>query len=313
MVTFWAASPPRASGVSDFFFFFFPRPGGHGDFGVAVADAELVGTKTAAFGVAPPVETDVMPPPVTALVEGLGVLAAPGSGVVETLVGGEDAGGVVVVDGVTEGDPDVDGLLLEADGDVLTEMVGVGVALPVLEFPSALHAEDAGDVTGRTPGGPGAVTPGPGNCVAPPFSPEAPAFPLELVGWVQGKIVKAEPLEEMARGSVMIAKAPAATTKIAVPMATIGRSQPKRGPGWPGSTSAGRKRSMTDQKASRAERMMGAAHATIRVAASEDQATADANESSGGVPSRALIRSRPSGAGSMDSAAACSARRSTSS
>jgi hypothetical protein len=45
--------------------------------------------------------------------------------------------------------------------------------------------------------------------------------------------VKLDPLEEMACGSVMIANAPAATTKIAVPMAANGRSQPNRRPPWP--------------------------------------------------------------------------------
>jgi hypothetical protein len=117
----------------------------------------------------------------------------------------------------------------------------------------------------------------------------------------------------MACGSVMIAKAPAATTKIAVPMAAIGRSQPKRGPSSPGARSAGRNRSMTDQKASRIERKTGATHAVIRVAASEYQAMADATDSSGCGRSRALIRSSPSADGSTESAAACSARRSISS
>jgi hypothetical protein len=146
----------------------------------------------------------------------------------------------------------------------------------------------------------------------PPFSPGLPAPVTGPVGWTQGR-KEALPLEEMACGSVMIAKAPAATTKIAVPIAAMGRSQPKWGPPRPGSAAAGRNRSRTDQKASRAARMIGAAHATSRVAISEYQARADAKESAGGVPSRALIRSRPSADGSMDSAATCSARRSTSS
>lgn len=125
--------------------------------------------------------------------------------------------------------------------------------------------------------------------------------------------MKVEPLDEMSCGSVMIAKAPAATTKIAVPMAANGRSQPSRRPVRPENTPPGLKRSMTDQKAFRAESMKGAAQVAKRSAASEHQAEADANDISGRPESRALMRSSPSADGSTLSAAARSARRSTSS
>jgi hypothetical protein len=70
---------------------------------------------------------------------------------------------------------------------------------------------------------------------------------------------------------------------------------------------------MTGRKASSADSMKGAAHVVKRMAASEYQAEADANDSSGGPDSRALIRSSPSPDGSTLSAAARRARRSTSS
>jgi hypothetical protein len=97
-------------------------------------------------GVAVP---DVTPPTTPALEDGLGVLTDPGSGVEEMLVGGaDDTGAVGVSDGVTDGDADVGPLLAGADGDELSGMLGVGVALPVLELPSALHRDAGGAVLG---------------------------------------------------------------------------------------------------------------------------------------------------------------------
>jgi hypothetical protein len=146
------------------------------------------------------------------------------------------------------------------------------------------------------------------------LSPLLPPLPPDPAECSQGQVVKADPsLEEIACGSVMIAKAPAATTKIAVPAAATGRIQPFRGPLSPGADFEGRKRSMTDQSASMGVWISGTVHVTIALAASRHQATAHATDGADGVLIRALIRSSPSGDGSTDSAAACSARRSTSS
>jgi len=73
------------------------------------------------------------------------------------------------------------------------------------------------------------------------------------------------------------------------------------------------KRSKTDRKAFTVDSMAGVAQVVNRMAPSEYQAEAEANDSSGGPDSRALIRSSPSPDGSTLSAAARSARRSTSS
>lgn len=146
------------------------------------------------------------------------------------------------------------------------------------------------------------------------MSPPLPPLPPDPAECSHGQVVKADPsLEEIACGSVMIAKAPAATTKIAVPAAAAGRIQPFRRPFSPGVALAGRNRSMADQNVSAAARNSGPARVAMARATSWYHATADANDGPDDVPIRALIRSSPSGDGSTDSAAACSARRSTSS
>jgi hypothetical protein len=120
-------------------------------------------------------------------------------------------------------------------------------------------------------------------------------------------------LEEIACGIVIAAAAPAATTKINVAIAATGRSQPKRGRGLPGAAAGGRNLSTALRTAAAAVPSSGPAQPVTRSDVSEYQPAAVANDSACGRPSRALIRSRPSDDGSTDSAAACSARRSTSS
>jgi len=111
------------------------------------------------------------------------------------------------------------------------------------------------------------------------------------------------------RGMAMAANAPAATTKMARPVAVSGRSQRSPGLAWPGGLSSGRNRSMRAQKISQAAPSAGTAHPVSRTAATEYQPAIEENDSSGGRPSRSLIRSSPSADGSTDSAAACRARR----
>jgi hypothetical protein len=145
-VTRWAARPPAASGASVFCFFFLGELDGHGDFGTV--DVELDGSMIADSGAGLAVP-EVTPPATPALDDGPGVLTDPGSGVEEMLVGGaDDTGDVGVSDGVTDGDGDVGALLAGADGDELADTLGVGVALPVLELPSALHRDAGGAVLG---------------------------------------------------------------------------------------------------------------------------------------------------------------------
>ena len=115
-------------------------------------------------------------------------------------------------------------------------------------------------------------------------------------------------LGETTCGSSVTAKPPAATTKTAMPMPATGRSQPYRGRAWPGLAAAGRKRSMTARQAA----MTGSIQRRSQAAVLADQADADSRESIGRL-SRSLIRSSPSADGSIESAAACSARRRASS
>jgi hypothetical protein len=70
---------------------------------------------------------------------------------------------------------------------------------------------------------------------------------------------------------------------------------------------------MIAQKVSRAVAMTGSAQEVNRTDAPEHQAAAVASDSIGAGLIRDRIRCSPSAEGSMDSAAACSARRSTSS
>jgi hypothetical protein len=115
-------------------------------------------------------------------------------------------------------------------------------------------------------------------------------------------------LGEMACGSVFRAKAPAATTKTAMPIPATGRIQLYRGRAWPALAGAGRKRSMTAQKAA----TTGSITRRSQAAVPADQADAASKDSIGRF-SRSRIRSSPSADGSMESAAACSARRRASS
>jgi hypothetical protein len=126
--------------------------------------------------------------------------------------------------------------------------------------------------------------------------------------WLHGRLI--EPLEEIACGSVITANAPAATTKIAVPIAAAGRSHAYRDLAWPGP--AGLNRSTVTQNRSTSDSPTGRAQAIARPLRSAYQPATKAKESSDGGAIRSRIRSRPSADGSTDSAAACSARRSTS-
>jgi hypothetical protein len=165
--------------------------------------------------------------------------------------------------------------------------------------------------------------PGPGATAWPPLvaalelvgsvvPPPAPLPPPLPPCWAEPlfEAPSAEELElgETTCGSSVTAKPPAATTKTAMPMPATGRSQPCRGRAWPGRAAAGRKRSMTARQAA----MTGSSQLRSQAAVLADQADADSRESIGRL-SRSLIRSSPSADGSIESAAACSARRRASS
>jgi hypothetical protein len=200
----WAAGPVD---LADFAAFFFLVPDGHGD----GAD-DLDGTMNA--------DSAVLPDGAPEAAEGVGVLADPGSGVVVSDVDGVglSVGGVVVTGGVETG------VLLAGGGDVLGEVLGDGEVLPEPERPDGLHVEVAADTPGWAPPGPVALGLPVTNCEPPPFSAELPVLWADPSFWLHGSVI--EPLEEMACGSVITAKAPAATTKMAVPIAATGRSQP---------------------------------------------------------------------------------------
>ena len=113
----------------------------------------------------------VLPVMAATLVDGLGVVAEPGTGVAVSLVVGV---GSVLGDGSVLGYTDTGGLLvIGTDGVVVAGTVGVGVALPVFEVPGDLHLEDAGDVTDEPPDGPGELA-CLGNCDPEPASPDLP-------------------------------------------------------------------------------------------------------------------------------------------
>jgi hypothetical protein len=126
--------------------------------------------------------------------------------------------------------------------------------------------------------------------------------------WLHGRLI--DPLEEIACGSVITANAPAATTKIAVPIAAAGRSHAYLDLAWP--EPAGLNRSTVAQNRSAVDSAAGRAQAMNRPLRSAYQPATMAKDSSEGGAIRSRIRSRPSADGSTDSAAACSARRSTS-
>jgi hypothetical protein len=200
--------------------------------------------------------------------------------------GGVVAGGGVVGLALAEPVARAGGLDLRAGGGVVHPGPGPGAAArPLVEGP--------------------AVVP---NGVPPPVPPPPPLPP----GWA-GPLFEtpsAEGLElvETTCGSSATAKPPAATTKTAMLMPATGRSQPYRGRAWPGRGVAGRKRSMTARQAA----MTGSIQRRSQAAVLADQASADSRDSIGRL-SRSLIRSSPSADGSIESAAACSARRRTSS
>ena len=115
--------------------------------------------------------------------------------------------------------------------------------------------------------------------------------------------------EPLMWGMASAAMPPAATTKMARAVAVTGRSQRMPGLACPGGLSSGRNRSISAQKISQAVPKAGTAQLVNRAAATEYQPAIEENDSSGGCPSRSLIRSSPSADGSTDSAAACRARR----
>jgi hypothetical protein len=144
--------------------------------------------------------------------------------------------------------------------------------------------------------------------VPPPVPPPAPLPPLWVAPLFEAPSAEELELGETTCGSSVTAKPPAATTKTAMPMPATGRSQPYRGRAWPGLAGAGRKRSMMARQAART----GSIHRRSQAALLADQADADSRDSIGRL-SRSLIRSSPSADGSIESAAACSARRRASS
>jgi hypothetical protein len=217
-----------------------------------------------------------------------------------------------VPDGVGLGDVVLAGGGGVADGGV------VGAVLVELVLP-------AGGLAGLDLCADGVVHAGPGPAggawplldagleLAPSAAPPPVPAPLPLPPcWAEPlfDVPSAEELElgETTCGSSVTAKPPAATTKTAMPMPATGRSQPCRGRAWPGRAAAGRKRSMTARQAART----GSIQPRSQAAVLADQADADSRDSIGRL-SRSLIRSSPSADGSIESAAACSARRRASS
>ena len=139
-----------------------------------------------------------------------------------------------------------------------------------------------------------------------PLAP--PPVPWWLVSLPDDPAAEEAELGDTTCGSSVRAKPPAATTKTAMPMPATGRIQLYRGRAWPGCPGAGRKRSTTAQKAT----TTGSIQRRNQAAAPADQADADSKDSIGRF-SRSLIRSSPSADGSIESAAACRARRRASS
>ncbi|MGH3276381.1 MAG: hypothetical protein ACRDNZ_18890 [Streptosporangiaceae bacterium] len=214
--------------------------------------------------------------------------------------------GLGVTDAVPEGDVLGDPLpVVEDDGDGLAEwLAGGGLTLPVREVPCWVHAEMAGAAP--------AIGVRVDALLAPEASCEPPPSPrLPLCGAdppPEEPDTLAEPDVASTCGRLVSAKAPAATTKIAVPMAAIGRSQAYPDRACPGLGLAGRKRSAMTQMAL----ITGRARRLSQPKMPVDQADAAPKDSIGRF-NRARIRSSPSADGSMESAAACSARRRASS
>jgi hypothetical protein len=251
--------------------------------------------------------TDCLPLPAGGVAtDGVGVVADPGSGVVLSLVGGDV--GVSLTGGELTGGELTGG---ELTGGELTggeELVAGGELDEVPLPPDGLHEVFAIGTPAIGPTAPGAL--GPVISWEPlAFSPEVPDG-AELPSWVfHGRALELSPV---ACGRVMTAKAPAATTKMAVPIAATGRSQPYR-PRPCSESPPGRNRSAAVQKNSSAAETAGSAQEASRTAAPEHHAAAVASENTGDGRMRARMRSSPSAPGSIFSAAACSAWRSTSS
>jgi hypothetical protein len=207
-------------------------------------------------------------------------------------------------DGVVTGGEELTGVL---DAGALAVLVAVA-----LELELGLGAGADEHVAGVK------VAPPPG---LPPL-PDEPAWEPEPVGvppWPPplpmpacgaGSPLCTPPSEEAVLADVdekwwVRAKPPTATTKTAAPMAATGRTQPYRGrAAWPGRAAAGRKRSTTARKAA----ATGSSHRRRPAY----QAEADSKESIGRLI-RSRMRCRPSADGSIESAAACRARRRASS
>jgi hypothetical protein len=211
-------------------------------------------------------------------------------------------------DVVSVGGGETGGDVVEAGGDVGAELVEPGGGL-VLDLPAeggVVHVVEAGPGWAAWPLEAGLeLVPS----VVPPPVPRPPPLPP---CWVEPlfEAPSAEVLElgETTCGSSVTAKPPAATTKTAMPMPATGRSHAYRGRAWPGRPAAGRKRSMTAPKAA----STGSIQRRSQAAVLADQADADSRDSIGRL-SRSLIRCSPSADGSIESAAACSARRRASS
>jgi hypothetical protein len=199
-------------------------------------------------------------------------------------------------------------------GGGVTGAGGLAVVEPVLPA-GGLGLCAGGGVVHEGPGPGAAAWPPPDvelelvGSVVPPPAPLPPPLPP---CWAEPlfEAPSAEELEvgETTCGSSVTAKPPAATTKTAMPMPATGRSQPCRGRAWPGRAAAGRKRSMTARQAA----MTGSIQRRSQAAVLADKADADSRDSIGRL-SRSLIRCSPSADGSIESAAACSARRRASS
>ena len=247
---------------------------GHGGTDVLAVDVALAGGFTGA-----PLPTT---PVAGVLLPGVGVGVAVGDVVSGggVLVGG--VGGLAVVEPVLP----AGGLGLWAGG-----VVHVGLGPGAAAWPPLVAALELAP-----------------NGVPPPVPPPPPLPPWWVVPLFEAPSAEEFELGETTCGSSVTAKPPAATTKTAMPMPATGRSQPYRGRAWPGRAGTGRKRSMTARPAA----MTGSSQLRSQAAVLADQADADSRESIGRL-SRSLIRSSPSADGSIESAAACSARRRASS
>jgi hypothetical protein len=202
---------------------------------------------------------------------------------------------------VTGGDVELTG---ELDGESLGELLGA-----VLDLDGAGEQVVAGD-TVATP--PGLLPPLPDEPVGAPLpvSEPPPLPPVPVPPCAAEPPLCTEPSEEAVFAVfdarwLLSARPTTATIRTAAPMAATGRTQLYRGrAACPGRAAAGRNRPATAPKAA----ATGSSHRRRPAY----QAEADSNESIGRL-SRSRIRSSPSADGSIESAAACRARRRASS